>query len=171
MFQSFSSRGMGLSLQLCTNELIKALCECIVHLLKGNLQSINRRQWQKFRTRFRCSIQKRITGKERRNVLASKKKTKNSKESIILPSLNSYLEIEKFVLVLASVYNNKSLKTQAISNRNSQKMKLNEISRGERNTWQANKGKFVQQRDSLVDTFSLILVWSSQIRTIQYSMA
>ena len=50
VFQSFSHKGKNLFLQSCPKEFIRFLCECIINLLQGNLQSIKRQHVAKFQS-------------------------------------------------------------------------------------------------------------------------
>ena len=58
-------------LQSCPKEFIRFLCECIVNLLKGNLQTIKRDHVVKFQDNVWLLSLKRTTWKERGNVLSS----------------------------------------------------------------------------------------------------
>ena len=60
-------------LQPCSKEFIHFLCESIVNLLKGNLQSIKRHRVVKFQDDVWLLLLKRTTWKQRRNVLWSQK--------------------------------------------------------------------------------------------------
>ena len=60
-------------LQSCPKEFIRFLCECIVNLLKGNLQAIKRHHVVKFQDEVLLLSLKRTTWKQRRNVLSSEK--------------------------------------------------------------------------------------------------
>ena len=60
-------------LQSCPKEFIRFLCECIVNLLKGNLQTIKRHLVVKFQDKFWLLLLKRTIWKQRRNVLLSEK--------------------------------------------------------------------------------------------------
>ena len=73
VFQSFSHKFKNLFLQSCPKEFIRFLCECIINLLKENLQSINRHHVAKFQSDVRLVSLKRTTWKQRRNILASEK--------------------------------------------------------------------------------------------------
>ena len=60
-------------LQSCPKEFIRFLCECIVNLLKGNLQNIKRHHVQKFQDEVWLLLLRRTTWKQRRNVLSSER--------------------------------------------------------------------------------------------------
>ena len=60
-------------LQSCPKEFIRFLCECIVNLLKGNLQNIKRHHVLKFQDEVWLLSLKRTTWKQRRNVLSSER--------------------------------------------------------------------------------------------------
>ena len=73
VFQLLSRKCKSHFLQSCPKELIRFLCECIVNLLKGNLQAIKRHQVVKFQDEVCLLLLKRTTWKQRRNVLSSEK--------------------------------------------------------------------------------------------------
>ena len=104
MFQSFSRKCKCLFLQSCPKEFIQFRCECILNLLRGNLQSIKRRHVTKFQIESRLLSLKRTTWKQRRDILASEK-AYSSLRLLLFPSLSICLDMEQFVLVPASVYN------------------------------------------------------------------
>ena len=70
-FQSFSHKCKDLFLQSCLKELIRFLCECMINLLKGNLQSTKRHHVAKFQSEVRLLSLKRTNWKRRREILAS----------------------------------------------------------------------------------------------------
>ena len=74
VFQAFAHKCKRFFLQFCPKEFITFLCECKVNLLKGNLQSIERHQLTKFQVEVRLPSLKRITWKQRRDVLASEER-------------------------------------------------------------------------------------------------
>ena len=71
VFQSFSRKCKSHFLQSRPKEFIRFLCECIVNLLKRNLQAIKRHQVVTFRDEVWLLLLKRTTWKQRRNVLLS----------------------------------------------------------------------------------------------------
>ena len=73
VFQSFSHKCKSLFLQSCPKEFIRFLCECIINLLKGNLQSMKRHHVVKFQSEVRLLSLKRTTWKQRRDILASER--------------------------------------------------------------------------------------------------
>ena len=73
VFQSLSHKCKSHFLQSCPKEFIRFLCECIVNLLKGNLQAIKKHHVLKFQDEVRLLSLKRTTWKQRRNVLTSEK--------------------------------------------------------------------------------------------------
>ena len=73
VFQSFSHKCKGLFLQSCPKEFIRFLCECIINLLKGNLQSLKRHHLVKLQNQVRLLSLKRTTWKQRRDILASER--------------------------------------------------------------------------------------------------
>ena len=104
VFQSLSRKCKSHFLQSCPKEFIQFLCECIVNLLKGNLQTEKRHHVVKFQDEVWLLSLKRTTWKQRRNVLLSE----NGLQLIAVitpPSLIICLDMEQFVLVPASVYN------------------------------------------------------------------
>ena len=73
VFQSFSHKCKSLFPQSCPKGFIRFLCECIINLLKGNMQSIKRRHVAKFQSNVRLSSLKRTTWKQRGYILASER--------------------------------------------------------------------------------------------------
>ena len=73
VFQSLSRKCKSHFLQSCPQEFIRFLCECIVNLLKGNLQIIKRHHVVNFQEEVSLLSLKRTTWKQRRNVLSSEK--------------------------------------------------------------------------------------------------
>ena len=73
VFQLLSRKCKSHFLQSCPKEFIRFLCECIVNLLKGNLQTIRRHHVVKFPDEVWLLSLKRTTWKQRRNVLSSEK--------------------------------------------------------------------------------------------------
>ena len=71
MLQLLSRKCKSHFLQSCPKEFIRFLCECIVYLLKGNLQTIKRHHVVKFQDKVWLLLLKRTTWKQRRNVLSS----------------------------------------------------------------------------------------------------
>ena len=72
VFQSLSRKCKSHFLQSCPKEFIRFLCECIVNLLKGNLQTIKRHHVVKFQDEVWLLLPKKTTTwKQRRNVLLS----------------------------------------------------------------------------------------------------
>ena len=89
VFQSFSDKCINLFLPSCPKEFIRFLCECIINLLKGNLQSIKRHHVVKFQSEVRLLCLKRTTWKQRRDILASEKGSQLIK--VITPPVNNHL--------------------------------------------------------------------------------
>ena len=73
VFQSLSRKCKSHFLQSCPKEFIRFLCECVVNLLKGNLQAIIRHHVVKFQDEVWLQSLKKTTWKRRRNVLSSEK--------------------------------------------------------------------------------------------------
>ena len=73
VFQSLSRKSNSHFLQSCPKEFIQFLCECIVILLKGNLQTIKRHHVVKFQDEVWLLSLERKTWKQKRNVLLSEK--------------------------------------------------------------------------------------------------
>ena len=73
VFQSLSRKCKGHFIQSCPKEFIRFLCECIVNLLKGNLQTIKRHHVVHFQDEVWLLSLKRTTWKQRRNVLPSER--------------------------------------------------------------------------------------------------
>ena len=74
VFQSISHKCKKVFLQCCPKEFIRFLCECIINLLKGNLQSMKRHHVAKFESEVRLLSLKRTTWKQTRDFLASEKR-------------------------------------------------------------------------------------------------
>ena len=72
-FQSFSHKCKISFFQSCRKHFVQFLCECIINLLNGNLQSIKKHHVAKFQSVVRLLFLKRTTWKQRRDLLASKK--------------------------------------------------------------------------------------------------
>ena len=73
VFQSLSRKCKSHFLQSCPKKFIRFLCECIVNLLKGKLQTIKRHHVVEFQDEVWLLSLKRTTWKQRRNVLSSDK--------------------------------------------------------------------------------------------------
>ena len=127
-FQSFSHGCKIFFLESCTEEFIRFLCESIAHLIKEKLQSMKRNHSRKFQYQVRLFNSKRITWKQRREFLASRKGLQLLK-SFLLPTLTISLDMQQFFIVAASVYNNKSLSTQAVTKQELRSVKFNKIPR------------------------------------------
>ena len=100
-------------LQSCSKEFVRFLCECLVNLLKGNLQAIKSLHIVKCQDEvWLLSLKKQLGSKE--EVFCRQKKDCNQKQSLHLPSLIICPGVEQFLLVPASVYN-KSVTTQSVA--------------------------------------------------------
>ena len=73
VFQSLSRKCKSHFLLSCPKDFIRFLCEGIVNLLKGNLQTLKRHHVVKFQVEVWLLLLKRTTWKQRRNVLSSEK--------------------------------------------------------------------------------------------------
>ena len=73
VFQSLSRKCKSHFLQSCPKVFIRFLRECIVNLLKGNLQAIKIHQVVKFQNEVWLLSIKRTTWEQRRNILSSEK--------------------------------------------------------------------------------------------------
>ena len=73
VFRLLSRKCKSHFLQSCPKEFILFLCECIVNLLKGNLQAIKRHHVVKFQDEVWLLLLKRTTWKQRKNVPSSEK--------------------------------------------------------------------------------------------------
>ena len=113
VFHSYSHKSKNLFLQSCPKEFTRFLCECIINLLKGNLQSIKRHHVAKFQNEVRLLSLKRTSWRERRTFWRPKEGY-SSLKLLLFPLLTICLHMEQFVLVPASVYN-KSLNTQSVT--------------------------------------------------------
>ena len=130
VFQLLSRKCKSHFLQSCPEEFIRFLCECLVNLLKGNLETIKRHHLVKFQNEDRLLLLKRTTWKQRRKILSSERDC-NYWASLHFPSLTICLDMGQFVLVPASVYN-KSVTTQSftlLQRRNFQSIKPNNLPR------------------------------------------
>ena len=80
--QSLSRKGKSHFLQSCPKEFIRFLCECIVNLLKGNLQAIKRHHVVKFQVGVWLLLLKRTTwfpeAKKKRSVVRKRIATASS---------------------------------------------------------------------------------------------
>ena len=112
VFQLFSCKCKSLFLHSCPKELICFLCKCWVNLLKANLQSIKWHHLTNFQNEVWLLCLKRLTWKQKRDLLASEKNA-SSLKSLPLPSSVIYPDMEQFVLVPVSVHNNKNLSIQS----------------------------------------------------------
>ena len=74
VFQSLPRKCKSHFLQCCPKQFIRFLCECIVNLLKENLQAKKRHHVVKFQDEVWLPWLKRTTWKQRRNVKSSEKK-------------------------------------------------------------------------------------------------
>ena len=151
VFQSFSRKCKNHFLQSCPKEFIRFLCECIVNLLKGNLQAIKRHHVVKFQDKVRLLLLKRRTWKQRRNVLSSEKGLQLIAviTPLHLPSLIICLDMEQFVLVPASVYN-KSVTTQSVTKQELPKYKAEQPPTYQISSLNLNK-KLFGKADPLID--------------------
>ena len=70
---AFPQMQKSLSSVLPKKKFIRFLCECIINLLKGNLQTIKRHLVVKFQDEVWLLLLKRTTWRQRRNVLLSEK--------------------------------------------------------------------------------------------------
>ena len=86
----FPQKCKNLFLQSCPKEFLRFLCELIINLLKGNLQSI-RHHVAKFQNEVRLLSLKRTTWKQRREILASEKGSQLIK--VITPPVNNHLSL------------------------------------------------------------------------------
>ena len=89
VFQAVSRKCKCHFLQSCPKEIIRVLCDCIVNLLKGNLQAIKRHHVVKFLEKVWLLSLKRTTWKQRRNVLSSEKRLQ--RKAVITPPVINHL--------------------------------------------------------------------------------
>ena len=87
VFQSFCHNCKNLFLQPCPIDFSRFLCECILNLLKGNLQSIKRHHVAEFQSKTPLLSLKRTIWKQRRDILASERGLQLIKV-ITLPVIN-----------------------------------------------------------------------------------
>ena len=114
VFQSFSHKCKNLFLESCPKEFIGFLCEGIVKRFKRNLQSIKRHHVTKFQNEVWLLFLEKITWKQRRDVLECVKWLILIKV-ITLPIINHLSWYGAVFFIPASLYNNKSLNTHAIT--------------------------------------------------------
>ena len=72
-FQSFSHKRKSHFFHCCRKEFIRFLCECIIYLLKGNLQSIKSYHVAKFQSGVQLLSLERSNWNQRRDLLTSRK--------------------------------------------------------------------------------------------------
>ena len=89
VFQPFSHKCKNLFLQSFPKEFIRFFCECIISLLKGNLQSIKKCHMAKCRNGVWPLSPKRTTWKQRRDIVASESGLQLIKD--ITPSVINHL--------------------------------------------------------------------------------
>ena len=89
VFQSFSHKCKNLFLQSCPIEFIRFLCEYIINLFKGNLQSIKRHHVEKFLSEVWLLSVQRTTKKQKRDILASERGLQLNK--VITPPVINHL--------------------------------------------------------------------------------
>ena len=121
VFQLLSRKGKSHFFQSRPKKFFRFLCECILNLLKGNLQAIKRHPVVKFQEEVWLLSLTRTTWKQRINVLLSEKYC-NYWPPLRLLSIIICLAMEQFVLVPASVFNN-SVTTQSVKKRELPKYK------------------------------------------------
>ena len=100
-------------------KLIRFLCECIVKVLKGNLQSIKRRHMIKFQYPMRLVPLKRITWKH----MASEKGLQLIKG--IPPSVINHLPSHGKIVLVPAFVHNKSLVVRQLQSMSFQSIQLN----------------------------------------------
>ena len=169
VFQSFFHSCKNHLLQSCPKEFLWFFCECMVNLLKGNLQSIKRQHVTQLQNEvrfFSLSLWK--------NHLEEKERFRNPKEgcysykSILLPPLTICLDMEQFFLVLASVYVNKCLNTQKVMKQERPKHQVKETPTYQTDSLKRERTKNCLPKQTLYSQkFRLLLVSSSQIRRRQ----
>ena len=150
VFQSFSHNCKNRSLQSCPKKFIPFLCEFIINLLKGNLQSVKRHHVTKFQPEVRLWSLKCTTWKQVRDILAYEK-AYSSLKLLLLPSLTICPNMQQFVLVPASVYN-KRLITESLTKQELPKYQLSQNSSYQNDSLRKEiNRKIFSKADSLVD--------------------
>ena len=128
VLHSLSGNSKNLFRHLCPKKVILFLCSCAVNFLKINLQSIKNMTGQHFRMKHDWFLWKlSILSKE--ETFCHSKKSYNSKKSFILPSITFCLDIQLFVFVHDSVYNNNSLNSQTVTKQELPKYQAEQIPR------------------------------------------
>ena len=113
VIQSLSHKCQNLFFQSCPNEFIHFLCECMINLVKGNLQSIERHHVAKFQSEVQLSSLKRITWKQRRDILASEKGLQLIE--VITPPVINLLFVYGAICPRSCFLYNKKLITQSVA--------------------------------------------------------
>ena len=150
VFQTLSRKCKSHFLQSCPKEFIQFLCECIVNLLKRNLQAMKRYHVVKFQDEVWSLSLKRKTWKQRRNVLSSEKVLElNYYQSLHPPSLINCLDMEQFVLVPVSVYN-ESVTAQSVAKQELPKYNAEQPPTYQSDSLNLNK-KLFGKADPLID--------------------
>ena len=114
VFQLVSRKCKSLLFPSCPKQFIRFLCECIVNLLKRNLQSLKRLR-DRIPKPSSIALSEGITWKQRGDDVPSEKGLQLMKVKT-LPSLTICVDMEQSALVPASVFN-KSSNTQAVTKR------------------------------------------------------
>lgn len=73
LFQTFSPTFKHIFLQNCPKEFVRFLSECVVNLMRGELDSLNKSDLISYKAQLKKLVSKRTTLKERRLILGSKK--------------------------------------------------------------------------------------------------
>ena len=150
MFQSFSHESKNLFLQSCLKEFTRFLCECIIYLLKGNLQSIKRHHVAKFQSEVRLLSLKRTIWKQRRDILASERGLQLIKV-FTLPVIN-HLSWYGAVFSRSCFVYNKSFITQSAPKQELPKYQPSQNSTNQIDSLQKDiNKKLFSKADSLVD--------------------
>ena len=160
--QSFPQKCKSLYLQFCPKFI--RFCECIVNLLKGNLLMIKRHHVTKFQNEVRSLFLKRITWKQRIDVLASGKGLQNSN----YPSCHKQFLLTWNNLFSSQLVFNQSLNTQAVTKQELPKYQDEQIPTNQIYSLQKeiNK-KLFAKADSIVDkTLSCPRIKLSESQTV-----
>ena len=170
LFQSFSQKCRIFLLQSCPKKFIRILCKFMVILLRANLQSIQTLHVTKFQNGNPLLFLRRITWKQTKDVLSYKKRLQLI-NVITPPSSSNCLDMEKFVLVPASLSNNKKLNTETVTKKQLPMEQAEDIPTNQNDLLENEQTKTCLPKQTLKTTkFRLVLVSSFHFRRLYYWM-
>ena len=139
MFQLFSCNHKSVFLKSLPKKLLEFICECIVSLLKGNLQNLRRHRVSNFPSEVRLLSLKQTNWKEKKRS-SSQKRMPVYQNSFFPHVVNHLRSFEPFVLVSASWTPRASMPRQ-LPSRSFQSIKLNKVPRTEMIRWKSKLTK------------------------------